>query len=248
MVVNCEKCGKRYRVDPAKIKGRAASFNCHICSHVIMVQKVRTTSQLAESDIDETSTTRSFERLAADGADLKKSAPSAKNIGAGTPRRHRAGRFGLRAKMILVFFLIPSMLMVGVSLFYLWRFETTSHLLVQEITKIENQRPEEKGAGVSAATAVMKSRTKALTGEARMMALLMLGAAILLIGIIVLAYANRLAGRIESLADAADRIGAGELEMEIETKSRDEIGDLIQAITRIRDNIRLYMERFPQRP
>ena len=248
MVVNCEKCGKRYRVDPAKIKGRAASFDCHICSHIIMVYKVRTTPQLADSDIDETSNTTSLERLAADGADPKESTPSAKNTKAGTRRRHRAGGFGLRAKMFLAFFLIPSILMVGVSLFYLWQFETTSHLLAQEITKIENQRTEEKGADVSAVTAVMQSRTKALTGESRLMALLMLGAALLLIGIIVLAYANRLAGRIESLTNAADRIGAGELEMEIETKSRDEIGDLIQAITRIRDNIRHYMERFPQRP
>ena len=213
-----------------------------------MVYKVRTTPQLADSDIDETSTTAGLERLTADGTDPKESTPSAENIKAGTRRRHRAGGFGLRAKMLLAFFLIPSLLMVGVSLFYLWQFETTSHLLVQEITKIENQRAKEKGAGVSAATAVMQSRTKALTGDARMMALLMLGAALLLIGIIVLAYANRLAGRIESLADAADRIGAGELELEIETKSRDEIGDLIQAVTRLRDSIRNYRERLPQRP
>lgn len=248
MVVNCEKCGKRYRVDPAKIKGRAASFNCHICSHGIMVYKVQTTPQLADSDIDEISTTTDLKRLAADGADPKESTQSAKNTKAGTRHRHRAGGFGLRAKMFLAFFLIPSILMVGASLFYLRHFETTSHLLVQEITKIENQGAEEKGVDVSAATAVMQSRTKALTGEARMMALLMLGAALLLIGIIVLAYANRLTGRIESLTNAADRIGAGELEMEIEIKSRDEIGDLVQAITKIRDNIRLYMERLPQRP
>jgi HAMP domain-containing protein len=50
------------------------------------------------------------------------------------------------------------------------------------------------------------------------------------------------------LTDVADRISAGDLEMEIEMKSRDEIGELAQAIARMRDNIRLYIERLQQRP
>jgi HAMP domain-containing protein len=69
----------------------------------------------------------------------------------------------------------------------------------------------------------------------------MLGAALLLIGIIVIVYANRLTGKIESLTDVANRMSAGDLEMEIEMKSRDEIGELAQAIARMRDNIRLYI-------
>jgi methyl-accepting chemotaxis protein len=76
----------------------------------------------------------------------------------------------------------------------------------------------------------------------------MLGTALLLIGIMVIVYANRLTGKIESLTDVADRISAGDLEMEIEMKSRDEIGELAQAIARMRDNIRLYIERLQQRP
>jgi HAMP domain-containing protein len=67
----------------------------------------------------------------------------------------------------------------------------------------------------------------------------MLGAALLLIGIVVLVYANRLTGKIESLTDVADRISAGDLEIEIEMKPKDEIGELALAIARIRDNIRL---------
>ena len=39
MIVICEECGKKYRIDPSKIKGKAASFKCRVCTHVIMVTK-----------------------------------------------------------------------------------------------------------------------------------------------------------------------------------------------------------------
>lgn len=75
---------------------------------------------------------------------------------------------------------------------------------------------------------------------------MMLGATLLLIGIIVFVYVHRLTGKIKSLAEAAERISMGELEMEIETKSRDEIRQLAEAIARMQDNIRLSIERLRQ--
>lgn len=248
MVVICEKCGKRYRVDPVKIKGKAASFNCHVCSDVIMVFKARVTPPQPDSKMKTTSATTIVEQLAVDGADIKDSAPSTDDTKAETQHRRKTKGLGLRAKMILLFFFIPSLLTAGASLYYLGYFETISRLLVQESAKIVAQRTGEESADQSAATAMMQSRSKALTGKARIIVLVMLGAALLLIGIIVIVYANRLTGKIESLTDVADRISAGDLEMEIEMKSRDEIGELAQAIARMRDNIRLYIERLQQRP
>jgi HAMP domain-containing protein len=248
MVVICEKCGKKYRVDPVKIKGKAASFNCHVCSDVIMVFKARVTPPQPDSKMKTTSATTIVEQLAVDGADIKDSAPSTDDTKAGTQHRRKTKGLGLRAKMILLFFFIPSLLTAGASLYYLGYFETISRLLVQESAKIFAQRTGEESADQSAATAMMQSRSKALTGKARIIVLVMLGAALLLIGIIVIVYANRLTGKIESLTDVADRISAGDLEMEIEMKSRDEIGELAQAIARMRDNIRLYIERLQQRP
>ena len=127
-------------------------------------------------------------------------------------------------------------------------FDTASRLFLQESAKIVTQQTEQRSADHSTATAMMQSRPRTLTGKAQTVILVMLGAAILLIGIIVLVYANRLTGKIESLTDVADRISAGDLEMEIVMKSRDEIGELAQAIARLRDNIRLYIERLRQRP
>jgi HAMP domain-containing protein len=149
--------------------------------------------------------------------------------------------------MILLFFFIPSLLTAGASLFYLGYFETTSRLHIQESTKNVAQRAEEENADQSAATAMMmQSRTKTLTGNVRLIVLAMLGAALLLIGIVVLVYANRLTGKIELLTAVADRISAGDLEMEIKVTSKDEIGELALAIARIRDNIRLSIERLQQ--
>jgi len=76
---------------------------------------------------------------------------------------------------------------------------------------------------------------------------MMLGVTLLLIGIIVFVYVHRLTGKIKSLSEVAERISVGELEMEIETKSRDEIGELAEAIARMQDNIRLSIERLRRR-
>lgn len=242
MVVTCEKCGKKYRVDPVKIKGKAASFNCHVCSDIIMVFKAQVTPLQTDSKIKTTPATTTVEQFVADDANIKDSAPapSTDDTKAVAQHRRKAGGLGLRAKMILLFFFIPSLLTAGASLFYLGYFETTSRLHIQESTKNVAQRAEEENADQSAATAMMmQSRTKTLTGNVRLIVLAMLGAALLLIGIVVLVYANRLTGKIESLTAVADRISAGDLEMEIKVTSKDEIGELALAIARIRDNIRL---------
>ena len=104
MVVICEKCGKKYRVDPVKIKGKAASFNCHVCSHVIMVFKAQVTPPQPDSKMKTTSANTIVEQLASDGADIKDSTPSIDETNTGTRRRRKARCLGLRAKMILLFF------------------------------------------------------------------------------------------------------------------------------------------------
>ena len=44
MIVICEECGKKYRIDPSKIRGAAARFKCRVCTHMIMVSKPSTTA------------------------------------------------------------------------------------------------------------------------------------------------------------------------------------------------------------
>jgi methyl-accepting chemotaxis protein len=39
MIVICEECGKKYKVDLAKIQGTRANFKCSTCDHIIAVKK-----------------------------------------------------------------------------------------------------------------------------------------------------------------------------------------------------------------
>lgn len=60
-------------------------------------------------------------------------------------------------------------------------------------------------------------------------------------------FGNRLVKNLEYLTDVADRISIGELETEIKLKSKDEIGGLAQAISRMQDSLRLSIERLRKR-
>jgi predicted Zn finger-like uncharacterized protein len=203
MIVICEECGKKYQVDPSNIKGKAASFKCHICRHVIMVLKAQLIPPQPDSNTKVTSTATIEDRLTADGSDTKDGTPTADKAILGTRHRRKAGGAGLRAKMLLLFLFIPLTLTAGLSLFYLWHFETTSRLLVKESSKIITQLANEEIANISIATAMMQSQADVLTDKARRIALMMLGVTLLLIGIIVFIYLHRLTGKIKSLTEAA---------------------------------------------
>lgn len=74
-----------------------------------------------------------------------------------------------------------------------------------------------------------------------------LAGTLLLVGIIVLIYSNVLTSRIKKLTDHAEQISIGELDVELDVKSDDEIGDLSEAITRMQDSIRLSIQRLRHR-
>ncbi len=389
MIVICEECGKKYRIDPAKIKGKAASFKCRACTHLIVVSKPDSPpSEPAASQpaSKPRATLESITTTVDDGSATAVSETRALRPATGeteTQRPRRAGRFGLRAKMLVLFLFIPMIFMAAASLFYLWQFETTTDLLTRESSKFVNRMAEEKIADISVAVAMqcklyllshpelrkedfskdvgfkslavqkvgltgytalyqlpgsdgvwrtwahinpkiigidmsklkkplgrnfagfwkifsgvkggkksqgyytwqdkddkfrdkfmvctpiagtrfviaattymdeftgpvrmMESSAKALTDKAKMVTLAILGATLLLIGLIVFIYGHRMTGKIRSLTEVADRISVGELGMEIKTKSKDEIGALAEAIARMQDSIRLSIERLRRR-
>jgi len=89
---------------------------------------------------------------------------------------------------------------------------------------------------------LMESYAKAFTVKAKIVTLAILGAILLLIALIVSIYGHRLSGKIRSLTEIADRISVGEVAIEIDTKSKDEIGDLAEAIARMQDSFRLSID------
>ena len=384
MIVICEECGKKYRLDVSKIKGSAARFKCRVCTHMIMVSKPQSASPAAVAE------DLPAKEKAAETAGKKASAakPDITFDRSATERSQvrpvrKAGAFNLRTKMVLLFLFIPLVLMIGASLLYLWQLEQMSALLTKESTKIVNQMAEEKIADLSTAVAIqsrlyllahpelkkedfmndmgfktlavqkvgltgytalyempdpenvwrtwahvnpkiisidmstlkkplgrnfpgfwkiytgvkggkrsqgyytwqdkdgkfrdkfmvctpvagtpfvvaattyldeftgpiklMESRAEILTQKTRLMTYAILGGTLLLIGIIVSIYGHRLTGKIKSLTDVAERISIGDLEIEVEARSRDEIGELAEAISRMQESIRLSIERLRRR-
>ncbi len=384
MIVICEECGKKYRLDVSKIKGSAARFKCRVCTHMIMVSKPQSASPAAVAEdlpAKETAAETAGKKASAAKPDITfdRSATERSQV---RPVR-KVGAFNLRTKMVLLFLFIPLVLMIGASLLYLWQLEQMSALLTKESTKIVNQMAEEKIADLSTAVAIqsrlyllahpelkkedfmndmgfktlaiqkvgltgytalyempdpenvwrtwahvnpkiisidmstlkkplgrnfpgfwkiytgvkggkrsqgyytwqdkdgkfrdkfmvctpvagtpfvvaattyldeftgpiklMESRAEILTQKTRLMTYAILGGTLLLIGIIVSIYGHRLTSKIKSLTDVAERISIGDLEIEVEAQSRDEIGELAEAISRMQESIRLSIERLRRR-
>ena len=384
MIVICEECGKKYRIDPSKIKGDAARFKCRVCTHMIMVSKPPSDlPTVAPTDLSVTETFAETDetQTRADKPEIKLDRSARKRVQAKPARK--SGPFNLRSKMFLLFFLIPLILMIGASLLYLRQLDQMAGLLTNESTKIVNQMAEDKIADLSTAVAIqcrlyllahpelskedfmndmgfktlavqkvgltgytalyelpgpngiwrtwahvnpkiisidmsslkkplgrnfpgfwkiytgvkggkraqgyytwqdkdgrfrekfmvctpvagtpfvvaattyldeftgpiklMESRARILTEQTRQITWAILGGTILLIGLIVIIYGHRLTGKIKSLTDVAERISIGDLGIEVETRSKDEIGELAEAISRMQDSIRLSIERLRRR-
>ena len=127
MIVICEECGKKYRIDPEKIKGKAAKFKCKACDHVITITKPeeKTADQSPPPPVKEPSSPPEPE-------EKEKSGKS----GTGQTPRPKLRRFGLRAKMIILFFIIPIILMIAAGLLYLRQLDTFSTLVTRESAKM----------------------------------------------------------------------------------------------------------------
>jgi predicted Zn finger-like uncharacterized protein len=93
----------------------------------------------------------------------------------------------------------------------------------------------------------MEAKAIQISTDTRNIVLGILGGTLLLIGIIVALYGTRLTSRIKKLTSVAEKISVGEMDAEIPVTSRDEIGDLAEAIGRMQESIRLSIERLRRR-
>jgi methyl-accepting chemotaxis protein len=93
----------------------------------------------------------------------------------------------------------------------------------------------------------LKAVSKTIANKARNMnAAIMLGI-IVIVGLIIFFYGRRVTGNIRYLSEVADRISVGELDAQIEVRSKDEVGELAEAISRMQDSLRLSIERLRRR-
>lgn len=96
-------------------------------------------------------------------------------------------------------------------------------------------------------TTTLKERAQEMAVATRNINFGILIGAIFLIGLIIIIYGYRLTRNIQYLTEAADRISVGDLEAEIDVHSKDEIGNLADAISRMQDSLRFSIERLRRR-
>jgi predicted Zn finger-like uncharacterized protein len=381
MIVICEDCGKKYRIDPAKLKAQTVKFKCKSCSHIIVVSKPEVPPQkplpppFVEPD-----------------AEMPPPVPPAaaeRPTGKYKFKRPRARipkeltKVSLRSKMLVLFFVLPIALFATSAFLFLDRMSSMAAQLTKDSTQIISQMAESKLADISRAVATqcqlyllsrpdlrkedfnsdlnfrrlavqrvgltgytalyelpdsdnvwrtwahvnpniigidmqntrkalgksfdrfwkiyigvreggesrgyyswrdkdgrirdkfmvctpvegtryiiaattyldeltqpvnrLEQRSETITQKTRSDLYIIFGITLLVVGGIVFFYGYRLTGKIKSLTKIADRISIGELEADINVRSKDEIGELAEAIGRMQDSIRLSIERLRRR-
>jgi predicted Zn finger-like uncharacterized protein len=387
MIVICEECGKKYRIDISKIKGKEARFKCKACNHLIPVTKTETNNSQAQAAAmaaaQPSETNAEAEAAPTEDAPPQDSTPKDKPAASQPVVARKKKGIGLRAKMILLFLVVPLLLISASSILYLWQMNKLQNLLVSQSTDMITKQGEsaiaDKARAVASqtrlflesnpqltkqdfnydmdfrrvavqkvgvtgytalyeipsednvwrtwahvdpklvgndmrslrktlgkdfapfwktftgvkdgkesrgyysfkdpsgrlqnkymvsspiegypyvvaatinvdeftrATKVLETRAKKITTQTLYIIIGILGATLILCGLIVSLYGHQLTKRIRSLTDVADRISVGELEAEIDTGAGDEIGDLSEAVARMQDSIRLSIERLRRR-
>ncbi len=161
MIVNCEECGTRYRLDETKIKGSSAKVKCKSCGHVMLINKPE-----QESGTDAAATSSGGAGAAtADTAGEKVSggegsstaastgtegASSGQSTGTATSgaqssrsraesKPRRRGMFGLRSKLFLLFVCLPIVIAVVTGYVYLNRVEEIKNSYGNQITDVVTQ-------------------------------------------------------------------------------------------------------------
>ncbi len=87
-----------------------------------------------------------------------------------------------------------------------------------------------------------------VAGQIRITLMTILGGGLLLIFLLLLFYGRSLTGKIKRIADWADAISLGQMDSEpVKLRSRDEIGELTEAITRMQESIRISLSRLQRR-
>ena len=158
MIVICEECGKKYEVDPSKIPGEKARFRCKACKHIIVVTKPKEPVLAPEEGVKVQEHIRPLEITPSEKREEIKREKKAESSET-TDRRpkielvEKKRRFGLRAKMILLFFVLPFLIILGTGAFYITQFGKLSSAITKEGVDITTRLGEEMIANIARSVA-----------------------------------------------------------------------------------------------
>jgi predicted Zn finger-like uncharacterized protein len=129
MIIFCEECGKKYRIDPAKIIDAHTKVRCKACGHVFAISK---SDERGGSEGDAPHSRAAAHETAA-----------AESLGSVTVRTElaslkakRSRRLGLRGKMIFLFFLIPVVLFAAAGVLYIRQLDQLTTLIARESDQV----------------------------------------------------------------------------------------------------------------
>ena len=173
MIVICEECGKKYRIDISKIKGKEARFKCKACNHLIPVTKPETNNSqaqaaaMAAAQPSETST--EAETAPTEDAPPQDSTPQDKPAASQPVVTRKKKGIGLRTKMMLLFLVIPLLLISASSILYLWQMNKLQNLLVSQSTDMITEQGEsaiaDKARAVASQTRLFLESNPQLTKQ-----------------------------------------------------------------------------------
>ncbi|MCD6295996.1 MAG: zinc-ribbon domain-containing protein, partial [Deltaproteobacteria bacterium] len=146
MIVICEECGKKYQIDPLKIKGKEARFKCKACNNVITVSKPE-----EEPPSPPPPPPTPVEEPAPPAPEPEKEKEPPKKKGRKTeakkkraPKKPGSGFKGpgLRGKMTILFLLIPVIVFIAAGMIYLKQLNNLSSELIEGSSKVVTQMAE----------------------------------------------------------------------------------------------------------
>lgn len=139
MIVICEECGKKYTVDPVKIKEGGVKARCEACGNVQRVSRPEDEGTVKKPAVEPSSFETQPEPLSPPEktaepayATEQQEAPSSSS---GYDSSRKRG-MGLRTKIFLLFFLLPISLMIAAGVLYIQQLNALSTLITGEGTRI----------------------------------------------------------------------------------------------------------------
>lgn len=160
MIIICEECGKKYQIDPSRIKTTSAKAKCTACGNMMTIPKpeakpepkpeARPVARPVAKPVEPPPALRPTREIPAKGEEppLPKEEPppptreEREEVKEAVPKAKKKG-MGLRFKIFVLFFLVPIILFVGAGYLYLLQLENLSGLITQESTKAVTQLGEQ---------------------------------------------------------------------------------------------------------
>lgn len=137
MIIICEECGKKYQIDPSRIKTAGAKAKCKACGNMMTIPKPET------KPVEPPPALRPTREIPAEGEEPPSKGKEEKpEVREAVPKARKKG-MGLRFKIFILFFLFPIILFVGAGLLYLWQLGNLSALITVESSKAVTQLGEQ---------------------------------------------------------------------------------------------------------